>query len=235
MFKEQLLKLTKHLYPDGRAFRLYDNNVIGQLHKALMQSENRFLNDLKGIYDSILPDNFNFTTEDAEDWERRLGLPTNPNLTLQQRKLAIKRKLNHPGDILGRQSIEFIQYSIQQVFPSLYVHQNNFSGVAKAPYEVAGTMHSTSTEHGSVTHGNAIGDVIIDYLEPNIDEDRYFDYVYSTGSTVNLENFYRFTFFVADKNLEFVDIPANQQRQLRQIILNVIPANMICFAFVNYV
>lgn len=234
MYKRLLLQATKLLYPTGKAFKLFDNNNIGKLHKALAESENRVLNDIFSTYDEVLPDNFNFTSEVASQWERRLGLTVNPNITLQQRKLAIKRKMNHPGDIPGRQNIRYIEQQIQDAgFTNLYVHKNKFNGVARSPREILGSRHGNSV-HGGTSHGGYFGEVVIDYLEPKIDEQRYFDYIWSKPSGFDLEPFYRMTFFIADSNLDFATVDANRRRELRALILKLMPANMICFLITKY-
>lgn len=234
MFLDKLLKVKKLLYPTGRAWRLFENNTLGEIHKAIAKTENKFWKDALSIKDSLLADNFNFTAEDAERWERRLGLPTNTNLSLQQRKLFIRRKFNHPGDIPGRQHPLYIQQQIQDAgFTNLYVHKNKFNGVAKSPQKVVGTVHGSSVHGGSV-HGAGFGEVVIDYLDPVIDENRYFDYIYSKPSGFNFEPFYRKTFFIADQNLNYATIDSAKRRELRALILKLMPANMICFLITKY-
>jgi uncharacterized protein YmfQ (DUF2313 family) len=234
MFLQKLLKLAKLLLPTGRAWRLFENNVHGSIQKGLALSNNRFIEDAMGLLDGILPDNFNFTTNDAEKWEARLGLPINPNVTLQDRKLAIQRKLNHPGDTPGRHSRLFFQQQLQDAgFTNLVVTQNKFNGVAKAPEEMIGTKHGDAV-HGDAVHGGYLGGVVIDYLEPSIDEQRYLDYIYAQPSNKDLEPFYRKTFFISAENLEYATVDANRRRELRGLILRLMPASMICFLIVKY-
>jgi uncharacterized protein YmfQ (DUF2313 family) len=95
--KDKIITLTKQLYPTGRAFKMPVNGYFEKLHKALAVSEAQAYEDAISIKYSLLPDNNNFTADDATDWERRLGLPYSPSSTLSDRKAAILRKLQQPG------------------------------------------------------------------------------------------------------------------------------------------
>ena len=76
--------------------------IMEKIHKALATSESAAYEDGLSVLDSILPDNDNFTLEDANTWERRLGLIDNPNTSLADKKLAIARKYRHPCTIKAR-------------------------------------------------------------------------------------------------------------------------------------
>lgn len=102
MFNARILKLTKRLYPKGRAFLIPVNGIIEKLHKGLAISEDIAYTSALSVLNSILPDNDDFTLDDAVDWQRRLGLIDNPLTSLYDKKLAIKRKYSHPGDIKAR-------------------------------------------------------------------------------------------------------------------------------------
>jgi hypothetical protein len=230
---DKLIKSTKHLYPSGRAFKLFSNNNIGRLHKALAQSEKRVYDELFSVYDSLLPDNFNFTLQDAENWEIRLGLPVSPNVSLTQRKLNIQRKYAHPGRIRGRQTVEFFNFELEQAgFTNLRAYRNDFNGQPKRPSEAFANMHG-ARPHGGFAHGSSIGEVVIDYLEPQIDYERYTDFINSNPS--NVTEFLKNTFYIANTNFEFAEVDAARGRQLRKLILEFLPANMICFLQIKYI
>jgi len=126
MFKQLLLKLTRKLYPKGRAFTIVSGSTKEKLHSALAESENQVYEDGLAVLDSILPDNPNFTEEDATDWERRLGLITNTFVPLSDRMLAIKRKMNHPGTIPARQHYKYIEGQLQAAGFNVIVTENRF-------------------------------------------------------------------------------------------------------------
>ena len=69
-----ILKLTKQLLPTGRAWRLPDNGYFKKLFYALGKYEQRAFQFAISTLDRILPDNENFTKEDASEWERRLNI-----------------------------------------------------------------------------------------------------------------------------------------------------------------
>lgn len=102
MFQSTILKLTKRLYPKGRAFRVPVGGIMEKIHKALATSESNTYTNALSVLDSILPDNDNFTLSDANEWERRLGLIDNPLTSLADKKLNIARKYKHPGTIKAR-------------------------------------------------------------------------------------------------------------------------------------
>ena len=124
MFKESILKLSKQLYPKGRAFRIPFASDIEKIHEGLAISENDAFASAIGILDSILPDNNNFTDEDATTGERRLGLITNETTTLNERKLAIQRKMKHPGTIKARQHYLYLERELRNAGFDVYVHEN---------------------------------------------------------------------------------------------------------------
>jgi hypothetical protein len=126
MFKDRILNLTKRLYPRGRAFHIPFGSTIEKIHKGLAISENNAYTSALSLLDSILPDNDNFTSEDASNWERRLGLITSQFISLDDRKAAILRKINHPGTIKARQHYLYLQKMLRDANFDVYVHENRF-------------------------------------------------------------------------------------------------------------
>lgn len=133
MFKEKIFNLTKKLFPKGRAFSIVTGSVKEKVFNVLAQSEADAYNDAVSILDQILPDNPNFSTYDAGEWERRLGLITNDFVTLDDRKLAIQRKMNHPGTIPARQHFKYIEGQLQAAGFNVSVTENRFSLPATIP------------------------------------------------------------------------------------------------------
>lgn len=242
--KAKIDKLTKQLYPTGRAFKIPPGGNWEKFHSALNEIESNAFDDALATLDSILPDNDNFTEDDAEAWEIRLGLITDSNVSLADRKLAIKRKMNHPGTIPARQNWEYLQQQIQAAgFTDVYVHENKFSDgmggfETRTPYELLGESateivglweHGSFAEHGEIEHGNfesgsVYNDCVANYI--NYLDDLFFD----TGD--NLRN----TFIVSSAYPEFfADVDANRREELRQLILKVKPVQTVGFLFLNYV
>ena len=148
MFKELLLKLTRRLYPTGRAFRIIPGSVKEKIHSALAEIENDSFSDSLAVLNSILPDNNDFTSEDATDWERRLGLISNPFVLLSDRKLAIKRKMNHPGTIPARQHYKYIEGQLQAAGFNVIVTENRFPTSSTVPEQMGVSEMGVGTMSG---------------------------------------------------------------------------------------
>jgi len=230
---EKFLKLTKQLFPTGRAFRLNEESFKERLHKALAESEARAYSDAVSILDSAIPDNENFTTQDAEQWEHRLGLITNNLVSLEDRKAAIERKMNHPGTIKPRQHYLYLQAQLQAAGFDVYVHENRFplGGGAyetKTPQELSGDSGNV-VQHGDIQHGDAqTGTGSWDLVANSIDED--LDLTFNIGS--NLKS----TFFIGGPYVgDFADVEESRKLEFRQLILRVKPVQTIAYLFINYV
>ena len=88
-----IMNLTRQLYPTGRAWWMKKGGVFDQLHEGLAYSESRMQAQILGVLDSLLPDNDNFSVEDALNYERALGIYKSNGLTLAERKDVITRKI----------------------------------------------------------------------------------------------------------------------------------------------
>lgn len=120
---DKIKKFGKSLYPTGRAFKMPLDGFFEKLNNSLSESEKRAYENALSTIDSAIPDNSNFTAEDATQWERRLGLIQGQG-TLVQRKAAIKRKMNHPGLSKTRQSALFLQKQLQDADFDVNVIEN---------------------------------------------------------------------------------------------------------------
>ncbi|MGR3177833.1 MAG: hypothetical protein ACUZ8E_07225 [Candidatus Anammoxibacter sp.] len=231
-FKSTILNLTKNLYPRGRAFRTVFGGIKEKLHKALAVSEDQAYNEALDILDSILPDNDNFTEDFATKWERRLGLITNVLTPLADRKLAIFRKINHPGTIKARQHFLYLQGQLRNAGFDVFVHENRFPDgfggfETKTPDEIIGVsgqaVHSPLIQHGQIQHGTSFAKKIANSIEQSIDD------LFDIGSN------YRFTFFISAAVLgDFATIPGSREREFRQMVLRIKPVHTIAFLFLNF-
>ena len=218
----KILQLTRQLYPRGRAFKMAVDSYLESFHKGIAESEKRFYNDSISILDTIIPDNDNFTEEDARDWEIRLGLIVNDSLDLESRKLAIKQKLNYPGTTSGRQSAAFLQKVLNDAGFDVYVHENNptqdpdfwtdweFDEIEFGEYEM----------HGKIQEGKIIAN--------HINEAQ--DSLFAVGSNL------KFTFFIGGENIgDIADVDILRKDEFRQLILKVKPAHTVGLLYINYV
>lgn len=221
-------KLTAQLFANGRAFRIVRNSVKEKIFNALSISEGFFAKDADSILDHILPDNPNFTAYDALLWETRLGINSNPATDLEDRKAAIIQKLNHPGNILARQSADYIQQQLQLAGFNVYVHENPneldpstvfgliYSGIA---------IHSPLIQHmqTGMVHGstNLWHDVVANKIDPI--QDQYFD---APGRT----------FFICGQSLgDFASIPEARKSEFRQLVLQLKRAKSVAYLAINYI
>jgi hypothetical protein len=249
--KEQLLQLTRQLFPTGRAFRIPYGSIKESIEKAYIESEARAYNDAMSILDTILPDNDNFTAEDATRWEQRLGMITNESVSLEDRKSAIKRKMNHPGDILARQSWDYIQNSLQAAGFNVWIHPNlngeSPENILILPLDL-GEMGEP--EMGEIEMGDAYSYfpeffTAFEMGEPEMGEIEMGGYQYNllvaNGITqaedayFGIGDNYKCTFFVGGETLgTFASVPQNRELEFRQLLLKLKPAKTVGILFINY-
>lgn len=253
-YATQLLSLTKQLYPTGRAFWMKKGGVFYRLHEGLTQSEARCYSDAIGQLDIILPDNDGFTEEDATQWERSFGMITNTAVSLADRKAAITRKINYPGETKGRQSLVYIQSELQKAGFDVYVHENRFSdGIGG--YEVIspndiGTIdyqfgNSEFTyEFGGKITGVDMTEIIANYIDSELDapsfEGAEFGVIefgeWEFSGAIDFDDIrLRQTFFVCGQIFpSMAYVPLTRKREFRELLLKLKPAQMIGFLYIDY-
>lgn len=231
----KIKKLTKQLYPTGRAFKMPTGGVFDKLVDGLNESEARAWSDANAILNSILPDNNNFTADDATDWERRLGLITSSGVSLADRKASILRKYNHPGDIKARQHYLFLQRQLRAAGFDVYVHENRFAYGDGSYYTVSpldldpswpivSIQHSQFVQHGDIQHGGSLGRKVVNFIQDEQDD------------PFEIGNSFRFTFFVGGAYLgDYANVPIARKNEFRQIILMTKPVQTVGFLFINFV
>lgn len=227
-----LRKLVKQLYPTGRAFRLSSNSQFARLHDAFNEQLQPAIDSIKSLYDQMLPDNPNFTEEDAAVWERRLGLVGGG--TLEERKLAIARRLNHPGNTLGRLSQSYFQSQLRAAGFDVYVHKNRFDDGAGGFMVInPGDGTGDYTQHGPTRHGVAVhgttgfpyDSIIANHVDPSLEP------------TPNFSNTQlRATFFIgAEVFPNRANIPAARETEFRKLVLTLKPQPAVGYLLVNYI
>jgi len=225
----KILKLNTQLFPTGRAFKLPPGDLKNLLI-ALAQSETETYNDLVSIRDSLLPDNDNFSTDDATDWERRLGLPTNESLSLTTRKNAILRKLKDPGLNPAKQHYAYIQTQLQNAGFDVYVYENRFPDyptgyITQTPSEFTGAL---GVQHGDFQHGDEQhGEPTFEFVANHVDQELDSNFVVPT----NLKA----TFFIGgDPQGSYASVPTSRKDEFRHLILQLKPVQTIAYLIINY-
>lgn len=227
--------LSLQLFPTGRAFWIKEGSDKDKLIDALAASEARAYSDALSTFDAIIPDNSNFTADDATAWEVRLGLITNDLVPLADRKDAILRKMNHPGTIRARQNWRYLQGQLQAAGFDVYVYENRFSdGVggyltktptvfSLLPYPMRYIRHSKFIQHGQVHHGRTPGNKVVNHIEESLDD--YF----ALGTNL------RSTFFIGGPTEgSWATVDANRKDEFRQLILKIKPVQTVGFLLINF-
>lgn len=224
--REKILQITRLFYPTGRAWKMPFDGVLEAVHIGLSLSEARAYDDLVAIQYSILPDNDNFTIDDARDWERRLKLITNEDLSLADRKQIILAKLQFPGNIPARQAITWITRQLQLQGFDVYAYEN-LSGLSPidVSYDplVQQYIQYNDTQYGDQMYGGVYTNKVVNSVYA--EKDLYFN---EGGS-------FRASFFIGGPVLgTFANVPASREIEFRKAILNVKPAQQVAFLFVNF-
>ncbi len=254
-FQEKILKLTRQLYPKGRAFLMPKDEYLEQLHNGLAVSEAQFYEDSLSTLDHILADNANFTADDATIWESRLGLITNTSLSLSIRKAAILRKYNHPGTIPARQNWEFLQNQLQAAGFDLYVHPNATPQTLAAVLGISagvGQMGQNQLDDAQLGSVYAIYSSFYEQVQLNdlqmgfggfqLNQPlgfnqtvaNYIDYQkdvhFVLGGTV------KNCFFIGGSTFgSFANVDSTRREELRQLILRIKPVESVAYLLVNYI
>lgn len=226
-----LLNLIKQLFPTGRAFKIWPTSNFELLHDGINEPLEEWLTQTKGLYDQLLPDNDNFTIEDAAIWEVRLGLPGEG--TFNERKLAISRKLNHPGNTLGRLSKSFFESQLQLAGFDVYVHENRFpDGIGGYMVINPGDGSGAYTQHGLGEHGiSAHGTTGFPYdsiCANHVDKTLEQLPVYTNDQL-------RYTIFIGAQQFPNpANVPARREEELRKLILTLKAQHIVCYLLINY-
>lgn len=230
---DQIQNLFRQLMPTGRAFKLPVNGYGDMLNTALSISENKAWTDALSTLNSMLADNANFTEDDATDWERRLGLINGMGLSLAQRKLLILQQYNFPGDILARGYWLYVQQQLRAAGFDVYVYENRFyefgNWVTKNPIEIAGSggvdlNELADHQLADAQLGGTWGALVANSILQSVDAS------FNVGSNL------RSTFFIGGAPLgTYAYVPLVQERQFRQLILKLKPAQTVAYLFVVYI
>lgn len=233
--ENKLVKLSRQLLPTGRAFRMYAASNMERLYKAFSRTEAAAYRCVTSILYSILPDNDQFTEDDATDWERRLGLVSNPLVPLVDRKAAILRKMQAPGLNPARGHYLWIQQQLQDAGFDVYVYENIFpvyptgyTTVNPADLDpgILSDVQQGDFQEGDFQQGGYINHMVVNSIENSIDI--HFD----IGAGLSA------TFFIgAGPNTLGVsaNVLATREKEFRQLITNLKQTQNVAILFIDYI
>lgn len=246
----KIKSLIKQLLPTGRAFRMPIGGDGDKLIEATADGLARTYNDIQSTLDAILPDNSNFTEDDATDWEIRLGMIVNPDVDLEIRKSAIIRKMNHPGTIRARNSADYFQDQLHQAgFTDLFVHANNDYLSIYEILSIDGNFQLGDFQLGDQQLADVYSffsdcfaliqlgdyqlgqwqlgsykwcDIIANHIDKSIDEDFY------------IGNDKR-TFIIGGETFgSFGELETSRLNEFRQLVLRLKPVESVAINLINY-
>jgi hypothetical protein len=224
LIEDKFVALSAQLHPTGRAFRMHPGGNRERLYKALARTEREMWDTATNILDVLLPDNDRFTTEDAADWERRLGMISNPDLDLEVRKMAIARKMSAPGSNPARGHYLWIQQQLQNAGFPVYVYENipATNPAVINPLILSESQHGDTRYHGMQSH--YINHIVVNSL------DNVTDINFDIGSSL------RSTFFIGGNPLgTYANVPAAREKEFRQLILNLKQSQNAAILFVHLI
>lgn len=217
---DKIKKLTKQLFPTGRAFNYPIDGGLDKLMSSLAESEKRAIDDNYSILDQILPDNSNFSADDATKWENRLGMITVSGVSLSDRKESIKRKMNHPGTSPARQSHDYLQNGLQAAGFNVYVNENVSGSPVLGTVIQSGQIQSGQLQSGSMPYLFKVANSLDAEVDSNFIVSNNFRSVFIVGGSVLGTN---------------ADVQLLREKEFRQLILKLKPANTVAFLKINYI
>jgi hypothetical protein len=256
--RDKVFKIVRQLYPKSRIYKIFDGSYWAKLEKAEAVSKSRAYEDATSILFAILPDNDNFTADDATDWERRLGLITNVSVSLADRKAAIQRKMNHPGTIVARQHYLYVQGQLQDANFNVWVHENrlddgygDIAAVDPADFidiEEVGELNEFELDDVELGDATTVFPDLFNFAEldtfdlggNDLNGVQYNSLVAnslsaSADSSFDIGENYRSTFFIGGEIPgTFADVDANRETEFRQLILKLKPSQTIAYLLINY-
>lgn len=235
--KDKILNLTRQLYPTGRAWKMSEGSDFEKLHIGLEVSEEQAYLDAVSILNSILPDNANFTSNEATDWERRLGLITNLAVPLSDRILSILRKYNQPGIYPEKGNWRYLQAQLQSAGFNVNVYENRFpyyypddgEEYTQSPLQLTGnSSYYIPNNYGQYNYGQInYGGRFTKFVANHIDEAR--DWSFNIGSNL------RSTFYIGGPTVgSFANVSSLRKDEFRQLILTIKPVQTVGFLLINY-
>lgn len=230
---EKIIKLSKQLLPTGKAWKAGEGSNVEKFFRGLSISEGKAYNDAVSILDSLIPDNDNFSEEDATDWEIRLGMISNSAVPLTTRKLAILRKMAAPGRNPAKGHYLWIEKQLRDAGFDVYVHENIYSiypngygtyNPAVLNPAILTQLQQGDGQQGDFQQGGYLNNVVVNSI------------VNSGDVTFNMGDSLVSSFFIGGQVLgTYASVPVARKEEFRQLILQLKQVQNVAILFINYV
>ena len=214
-----ILKLTKQLFPTGRAFRIPSGGTFEKLLEGIALSEQRLVDTTLGLLNRIMADNIYFSLEDCADWEKRFAMGDNSAMYFDDRKSLIYRKYRYPGNVITRSSLLYIQHELQNAGFNVYLKDKVTSS-----QNFSFSQHEIDGEMGLDTEHNAYG--------------VYSDILANYPTQIELFPLDGLTQFVRVEGLrawQQAEVPKESEISLKRLLLILKPVEVIFLLNVRYV
>lgn len=224
---DKIKALTQQLYPTGILFKIVNRTWKNAFTEGLIKSEVRAYTDTLGILSGLLPDNDEFTANDAARWESALKLTEISGLTLNERKMRISRKIGHPGGVLNRQSSQYLQGQLHDAgFTNLFVYDNLTNESPNAAMgESLEAYQLDNAQCGQRPLAQIYPKKIINSKVNDYDK----NFMWGLGNLTP-------TFFVSgDPITSTAQVNATRESELRELILKIKPAGTVGYLNINFI
>lgn len=219
--------LSSQLLPTGRAWWLKLGSVIQLTFEALSLSESRVFSSVINLQADFIPDSDKFSEHALVNWETVFAIA--PSGGIEDRKNVVYQRMAFPSDVLARQSRYFIEMQLQLAGFDVYVFENRFpdGGGGYEPVDPQPALHDVSVHDEQVHDGTGFGNysIIANSLAPSGDAS-----FKVTGDEL------RSTFFIGGPIFgDQANVSIQRERELRELVLKLKPAQTVVFALINYI
>lgn len=238
--KDDILLLFRKLLPNGLAFKFPYGGTMEKLYQGIIGDESTPYSlvyerlDALNVLDVMIPDNDNFTIDDAHDWYRRLGIYDSGTVSLSDMKAAILQKMSWAVNPINQQHYTYIQAQLVAAgFTDCVLYENRFGtgGESVNPYFIFGVPIDSAIcgvpRCGTSRIGFLGGSDGLTKCVNYIEESKDIDFVIGSN--------YRSTFIVSSASIgTAANVPLARKQEFRQLLLKLKSAQTVGILHINY-
>lgn len=229
---------------------------------AKLKLHDQLYSDMVGILNTIIPDNEEFDSTDADRWESTFEIVS--NLTdIEERKTRILRRLFYPNGVVERSNVEFIQDQLRASGFDVYVVENRFWNGSE--YEVQdpdaltdkdvqlGLGNLGVIELGGIIPGTNYTGIIANYVNEDLDN-QFFSSTVVTPPELGENQLGAFelggqtsvrlprdiqlqgSFFIGGQSFpSFASVPLSRKDEFRALLLKLKPVHTLGYLYINFI